>query len=114
MTKANVGGKHNRGMETGDRIRSLIGLHLGLDAVEVTDDSRLADDLGADSLDFVELVIALEDEFKLVLQDVDGDTVWFGGDPDRQGAVSGEGTVLMLVQLVEKRIAAKARKQGAA
>jgi acyl carrier protein len=44
-------------------IRALIAKHLGVEIERVTDDAHFADDLGADWLDRVELVIAIEDQF---------------------------------------------------
>lgn len=49
--------------ETRDRVAKIVVEHLGVDAETVTDDAVLIDDLGADSLDLVELEMALEDEF---------------------------------------------------
>jgi acyl carrier protein len=46
-----------------ERVKQIVVLHLGVSETNVTDTSRLFDDLGADSLDTVELAIAFEDEF---------------------------------------------------
>ena len=45
------------------RVRKIIAEQLGVDEAQVTNDKAFAQDLGADSLDTVELVMALEDEF---------------------------------------------------
>lgn len=50
---------------TDARLRKLVAEHLGVDVTRATDDADLIDDLGADSLDVVELTIAVEDEFRL-------------------------------------------------
>ena len=47
-----------------DRIRGIIENQLGVDAEQVTLQASFVDDLGADSLDLVELIMAFEDEFK--------------------------------------------------
>ena len=46
-----------------ERVKQIVVLHLGVPETNVTDTSRLFDDLGADSLDTVELAMAFEDEF---------------------------------------------------
>ena len=53
------------------KIISLIAEKLGKPADKVTRDSRLIEDLGADSLDVVELIMAFEDEFNISLPDED-------------------------------------------
>ena len=54
-----------------DKIRALIADQLGVEVVLVTDEKVIADDLGADSLDAVELVMALEEEFEVEVPDDD-------------------------------------------
>lgn len=49
--------------DTKDRTKKVIVDHLGVDAEKVVDDASLVDDLGADSLDVVELEMAFEEEF---------------------------------------------------
>ena len=51
------------------RIQSLIAEQLGVDRAEVTKDASILDDLGADSLDVVELVMSLEDAFDIEVPD---------------------------------------------
>ena len=53
------------------KIISLIGEKLGKKPEEITLNSRLIEDLGADSLDIVELIMAFEDEFNISLPDED-------------------------------------------
>lgn len=50
-------------MNTRDRYTSVIRKHLGVCVDQIVDDAEFAADLGADSLDMIELVVALEDEF---------------------------------------------------
>ncbi len=50
---------------TDARLRKLVAEHLGVNIAKATDDADLVDDLGADSLDVVELTVAVEDEFRL-------------------------------------------------
>lgn len=54
-----------------EKIIDLISEKLGKDKKLVNRDSRLVEDLGADSLDFVELIMAFEDEFGISLPDED-------------------------------------------
>lgn len=54
-----------------DKIRAIIADHLGVEVTEVTDEKVIADDLGADSFDAVELVMALEEEFEVEIPDDD-------------------------------------------
>ena len=46
-----------------DRVKEIIAKHLGIDRDKVTEDANFIDDLGADSLDTVELAMSFEDEF---------------------------------------------------
>ena len=57
------------GSEMEGRIRTLVAEQLGVDIAEVTQDASILDDLGADSLDVVELVMSLEDEFDIEVPD---------------------------------------------
>ena len=52
-----------------DEIKKIVVEHLGVDAANVTDDASFVDDLGADSLDTVELVMAFEEEFGCEIPD---------------------------------------------
>lgn len=54
-----------------ETIRKIIAEHLGVEVTEVTDEKVIADDLGADSLDAVELVMALEEEFEVEIPEDD-------------------------------------------
>ena len=51
------------------RIRAIVSEQLGVDSTEVTAESHILEDLGADSLDVVELVMAIEDEFDIEVPD---------------------------------------------
>jgi acyl carrier protein len=51
------------------RIRALVADQLGVNSAEVTPDASILDDLGADSLDVVELVMSLEDTFDIEVPD---------------------------------------------
>ncbi|MFH5881561.1 MAG: acyl carrier protein [Candidatus Izemoplasmataceae bacterium] len=52
-----------------EKIREVIVAELGVEADEVTLEASIIDDLGADSLDVVELIMALEDEFDIKVED---------------------------------------------
>ena len=58
-----------------DRVKNIIADKLSVDVDEITIDSSFVDDLGADSLDIVELVMALEDEFDLEIPDEDAEKI---------------------------------------
>ena len=51
------------------RVKKIVSDHLGIDEAKVTDESSFIDDLGADSLDTVELVMAFEEEFSVEIPD---------------------------------------------
>ena len=55
--------------ETADRVKKIVVEHLGVEADKVTEDESFIDDLGADSLDIVELVMAFEEEFGVEIPD---------------------------------------------
>jgi acyl carrier protein len=57
------------GENLGDRIRTIVVEQLGVEPAEVTANASILDDLGADSLDVVELVMALEEEFDIEVPD---------------------------------------------
>lgn len=58
-----------------DRVKKVIVEQLGVDEEEVTPKASFTDDLGADSLDNVELVMALEQEFNLEIPDEDAEKI---------------------------------------
>lgn len=53
------------------RVRNIVAEQLGVDLAEVRPDAHILDDLGADSLDVVELVMALEESFDIEIPDSD-------------------------------------------
>ncbi|MBC2578953.1 acyl carrier protein [Clostridium sp. DJ247] len=63
-----------------DKIQNIISDQLGIDTEEVTMESSFVDDLGADSLDIVELIMALETEFDLEIPDEDAEKIATVGD----------------------------------
>lgn len=58
-----------------DRVKEIIADKLSLDADEITMESSFIDDLGADSLDIVELIMALEDEFDMEIPDEEAEKI---------------------------------------
>ena len=56
-------------MNTFDKVKAIVAEQLGVDEAEVTIDSTFIDDLGADSLDIVELIMAFEEEFNVEIPD---------------------------------------------
>ncbi|MDQ0253755.1 acyl carrier protein [Evansella vedderi] len=63
-----------------DRIAKIVSERLGVDESEVKPEATFKDDLGADSLDVVELVMELEDEFDLEISDEDAEKIATVGD----------------------------------
>ena len=62
-------------MSVEERVKKIIVDQLGVKAEEVNPDSAFVDDLGADSLDTVELVMAFEEEFDLEIPDEDAEKI---------------------------------------
>lgn len=58
-----------------DKVKAIIVDQLGVEEDEVTEDASFVDDLGADSLDIVELIMALEEEFELEIPDEDAERI---------------------------------------
>ena len=67
-------------MAVEERVKEIIVEQLGVDAAQVTEGAKFVDDLGADSLDTVELVMALEEEFSLEIPDEDAEKITSVGD----------------------------------
>ncbi|HYA02325.1 MAG TPA: acyl carrier protein [Syntrophobacteria bacterium] len=57
------------------RIVEIIATQLGIDQADVTPEANVVDDLGADSLDVVELIMALEEEFNLEIPDEEAEKI---------------------------------------
>lgn len=55
--------------DVAERVKKIVVEHLGVDEAKVTDEASFVDDLGADSLDTVELVMAFEEEFGCEIPD---------------------------------------------
>jgi acyl carrier protein len=55
--------------DVAEKVKAIVVEHLGVDAEKVTDTASFIDDLGADSLDNVELVMAFEEEFGVEIPD---------------------------------------------
>ena len=58
-----------------DKIKSIVVDQLGVDEDQVTEDASFVDDLGADSLDTVELIMAFEEEFDIEIPDEDAQKI---------------------------------------
>jgi acyl carrier protein len=63
-----------------DRVKNIVVDRLGVEESEVTLEASFKDDLGADSLDVVELVMELEDEFDLEISDEDAEKITTVGE----------------------------------
>ena len=66
--------------ETADRVKKIVVEHLGVEAEKVTEEASFIDDLGADSLDIVELVMEFEKEFNIDIPDEDAEKLRTVGD----------------------------------
>src|SRR3712207_4418946 len=66
-----------------ERVRKIVGEHLGVESEKVTKDASFIDDLGADSLDTVELVMAFEEEFGVEIPGDAAETILTVGDAVR-------------------------------
>ncbi len=63
-----------------ERVKNIIVDQLGVEESQVTDTAKFVEDLGADSLDTVELVMALEEEFSIEIPDEDAEKIATVGD----------------------------------
>ena len=69
--------------DVGVKVKKIIVEHLGVDEAKVTDEASFIDDLGADSLDTVELVMAFEGEFGSEISDSEAEKILTVGDAIR-------------------------------
>lgn len=88
-------------MSSAINLREIVADHLSVEAAIVTANASFRDDLGADSLDVVELVMEAEDEFNVDITD------------DEADKAINDGTFGDLVALVDKKLAEKAGGKAA-
>ena len=72
--------KEKMSEEISNKVKKIVADHLGIDEAKVTEESSFIDDLGADSLDTVELVMAFEEEFGSEISDSDAEKILTVGD----------------------------------
>ena len=66
--------------DVSSKVKKIVADHLGIDENKVTEEASFTDDLGADSLDTVELVMAFEEEFDIEIPDDAAETIQTFGD----------------------------------
>ncbi len=67
-------------METADKVKEIISQQLDVDMGQIKEESQFIEDLGADSLAIVELVLAFEEEFEIEIPDEDTEKIRTVGD----------------------------------
>jgi acyl carrier protein len=70
----------NQMSDVAERVKKIVVEHLGVEPEKVVDKASFIDDLGADSLDIVELVMAFEEEFGVEIPDDAAETILTVGD----------------------------------
>jgi acyl carrier protein len=66
-----------------DKIRGLVSEQLGVDPAVLTAEANILEDLGADSLDVIELVMAIEEAFDIEISDEDAESIRTIGDVEK-------------------------------
>lgn len=83
--------------DVANRVKEIIAEQLMVDLEEITEDSTFVDDLGADSLDRVELIMEFEEEFGIDIPDADAEKIQTVGEA---------------IAYIERRLAEKSKEQS--
>ena len=75
-----ISSKDEKMSDVADRVKKIVIEHLNVEAEKVTENASFIDDLGADSLDTVELVMAFEEEFSVEIPDDAAESIVTVGD----------------------------------
>jgi len=96
--------------DVSSKVKKIVADHLGIDEAKVTEESSFIDDLGADSLDTVELVMAFEEEFGSEISDSEAEKILTVGDAIK--FIESKNNLLVNEAILTQKICADALKKA--